>query len=159
VNFRYQPDLSLEGHRPFPFWNSSPLRPPLLPPNFTRNHSSFVYFHTRSVTTAKRASNRSQFLSHSSLRRAARKLQFFAIFCSLQKLICRLFKQIHALCAKHPGGGYSTPRILTSTSRLCERGFHRYLLSFHIFCRPLNLSPVFSHLSAKHPGGGVCLPA
>jgi len=58
---------------------------------------------------------------------------------------------------RHHGGGgarhSATPCLAPGPASRCF--LLRYLLSFHISCRPLRLSPFVTHLSKKHPGGAV----
>jgi hypothetical protein len=54
-------------------------------------------------------------LLNSSLPEAQQKVHFFSLFCSPQKPIPRLFKQFHALAAKHPG--WHTPQPLPFAAR------------------------------------------
>jgi hypothetical protein len=82
------------------------------------------------------ASSPSHFLSHSSLpkrREWCTFLQFFAFFCTRQKPIFRLFKQIQTLAAKHPGGGVPDPVAPSLRHHVAAGGVQ-------------SLSPLFSHL-------------
>jgi len=134
VNFRYQPAL------PSHFGTVLPRALVVSP------------FRLRSLTPS--ASHFSSLLLVQSAAKAA-------LFCTPQKPISCPFKHIHTLSAKTPGVGYpslSRPNFVLSL-RPCLAPPPHYLLSFHIFCRPPYLSPVFSHISKKYPGGGYTRPS
>jgi hypothetical protein len=54
-------------------------------------------------------------IPNSCLPKTRRMVHFFALFCILQKPIPRLFKQFHALAAKHPG--WHSPKPLPFAAR------------------------------------------
>jgi hypothetical protein len=74
-------------------------------------------------------------------------LHFSALFCSVQKPIPPLFKQIPALSAKHPGWACSKASVIPSKARnLFFLALHGPRNVGHVLSRHFALSPFVSHL-------------